>query len=71
MSARPGWRTQAACGGADLEELFGEAAQQHHAKTVCGGCAVQLDAWPRHWTTGSSSAVQSAPTRTGQDGVEQ
>ncbi|WP_406503191.1 WhiB family transcriptional regulator [Streptomyces sp. NBC_00212] len=43
VNALPDWRTQAACGGADLEELFGEAAQQHRAKAVCEGCAVKLE----------------------------
>ncbi|WP_406510485.1 WhiB family transcriptional regulator [Streptomyces sp. NBC_00212] len=43
MNALPDWRTRAACGGADLEELFGEAAQQHRAKAVCEGCAGQLE----------------------------
>ncbi|MFI6475980.1 WhiB family transcriptional regulator [Streptomyces sp. NPDC050516] len=43
MSALPDWTAQVACQGADLKDLFGEAGQQHRAKTVCEGCPVQLE----------------------------
>jgi WhiB family redox-sensing transcriptional regulator len=43
MSMTAQWSEDAACGSADPEELFTDAAGQRRAKALCSRCAVQTD----------------------------
>ncbi|MER7195919.1 WhiB family transcriptional regulator [Streptomyces flaveolus] len=43
MTTMKYWQQDAACRGADSEELFGESIRQHRAKQVCAGCPVRVD----------------------------
>jgi WhiB family redox-sensing transcriptional regulator len=37
------WQEDAACRGADPDELFAESTRQKRAKAVCEGCPVRID----------------------------
>ncbi|WP_405416436.1 WhiB family transcriptional regulator [Streptomyces rubiginosohelvolus] len=40
---RGAWQKDAACRGADPEELFADSAAQRRAKAVCTGCRVRTE----------------------------
>ncbi|WP_327411199.1 WhiB family transcriptional regulator (plasmid) [Streptomyces sp. NBC_01281] len=42
-STRAYWSEDAACRGADLDELFANSVVQKRAKTICTGCQVRTE----------------------------
>ncbi|MET7271065.1 WhiB family transcriptional regulator [Streptomyces flaveolus] len=43
MTTTTHWQQDAACRGADSDELFAESTRQNRAKQVCDGCPVRID----------------------------
>ncbi|MDF3302936.1 WhiB family transcriptional regulator [Streptomyces tropicalis] len=42
-SARTYWHEDAACRGADPDELFADSTRQNRAKAICTGCPVRTE----------------------------
>ncbi|MEU6293027.1 WhiB family redox-sensing transcriptional regulator [Streptomyces sp. KhCrAH-43] len=42
-SARAYWHEDAACRGADPDELFADSTRQNRAKAICTGCPVRTE----------------------------